>query len=79
MMDAENAVLVGRYNFCTLRGRPVRLLGVGMSHFELVKRQFELWSVATEPSEPQALKATLDKLPERFGNQAFRKGRDLKD
>ncbi|MHB8751421.1 MAG: DinB/UmuC family translesion DNA polymerase [Aggregatilineales bacterium] len=57
--------------------RPVRLIGVGVSHFEPVKRQFELWDIGTEQPEP--LKAALDELWERFGDQAVRRGSDLKD
>ncbi len=59
--------------------RPVRLIGVGVSHFEPAKRQFELWDAGIEQPEPQPLKATLDELRERFGNQAVRRGSDLKD
>jgi DNA polymerase-4 len=59
--------------------RPVRLIGVGVSHFEGAKRQYELWDGAFEASEPQSLKTALAELRERFGDQAVRRGTVLKD
>ncbi len=59
--------------------RRVRLIGIGVSNFEPIKRQLELWEAPTEQPESQELKTALDKLRERFGEQAVRRGRDLKD
>lgn len=59
--------------------RPVRLVGVGVSKFEPAQLQLELWDIRPEQPEPEPLKATLDKLRERFGDKAVRRGRDLKE
>ena len=59
--------------------RSVRLIGVGVSHFETAQRQFELWDVRTEQPQSESLKAALDELRERFGDQAVRRGSALKD
>ena len=63
--------------------RPVRLLGVGVSHFttpethqshrEHQRRQLSLWDVA--PAERQQLEQALQELQARFGSQAIHRGR----
>jgi DNA polymerase-4 len=58
-------------------GKPVRLIGVGVSGFEPPQRQLGLWEALT-PEEPERLKDTLDTLRDRFGEQAVRRGSDLK-
>lgn len=56
-------------------GRPVRLIGVGVSGFGQ-PRQLALWDMNLE--ENQRLQTTLDELrEEEFGDQAVRRGRDL--
>jgi nucleotidyltransferase/DNA polymerase involved in DNA repair len=62
-----------------ISGKRVRLIGVGVSNFEQVKRQLGLWDARPEQSEPAPLKDTLSKLRERFGDKAIRRGSDLKD
>lgn len=59
------------------RGRPVRLLGVGVSGFETAVRQLGLWESAAEPD--RRLQAALDQLRERFGDEIVRRGSDLMD
>jgi DNA polymerase-4 len=55
--------------------RPVRLLGVGVSHFtSLPSRQLSLWDV--EPADHQRLNQVLDELQVRYGKQVIRRGSD---
>lgn len=57
-------------------GKPVRLIGVGVSGFEQTARQLGLWDAPSRPSE--RLQSALDALRERFGDEAVRRGADLK-
>ena len=55
--------------------RPVRLLGVGVSHFDAPPtRQLSLWEV--EPENRQRLRQVLTELQERYGKQAIHRGKD---
>lgn len=56
-------------------GKPVRLIGVGISGFEQPFRQLGLWDTSDRSAEQ--LQATLDELRERFGDDAIRRGVDL--
>lgn len=77
-IDIYQAAL-GLFEKAWVNGKRVRLIGVGVSNFEPVKRQLGLWDVRPEQSEPALLKDTLSKLRERFGDKAIRRGRDLKE
>lgn len=56
--------------------RPVRLLGVGVSHFDSTPtRQLSLWD--ERPTERERLQNALDSLRERYGSQSIRRGSDL--
>jgi DNA polymerase-4 len=57
-------------------GRPVRLLGVGVSGFGQ-PRQLGLWDEAQ--ADNQQLQETLDDLRERFGDDVIRRGDELAD
>lgn len=57
-------------------GKRVRLVGVGVSNFEIPARQLGLWD--TDFEEDQRLQSTLDDLRDRFGNQAVQRGSRLK-
>lgn len=57
-------------------GKPVRLIGVGVSGFEQPSHQLGLWDTPNPPIE--RLQSTLDDLRERFGEDAIRRGADLK-
>ncbi|MCB0209635.1 MAG: DNA polymerase IV [Anaerolineae bacterium] len=57
-------------------GKRVRLIGVGVSNFDAPARQLELWGDNNETH--QRLQDTLDTLRDRFGNQAIRRGNQLK-
>jgi DNA polymerase-4 len=54
--------------------RPVRLLGVGVSHFEAPPaRQLSFWEI-TPAAERQRLQQALDELQQRYGRKAIRRG-----
>ena len=57
--------------------QPVRLLGVGVSHFDtpMPSRQLSLWNV--EPAEQQRLRQVLDELQARYGSQVIHKGKNV--
>jgi nucleotidyltransferase/DNA polymerase involved in DNA repair len=55
------------------RGKAVRLIGVGISKFDTPNRQLSLW----EDSADQ-LQSALDHLRDRFGDQAIKRGSNLK-
>jgi DNA polymerase-4 len=58
------------------RGRPVRLIGVGISGFEGGAYQAGLWDA--KPSEQdQKLESALDALRDRFGDRIVRRGSSL--
>ena len=54
--------------------RPVRLLGVGVSHFAEAtpRQQLSLWDV--EPAERQRLRQVLSELQERYGPNTIHRG-----
>lgn len=56
-------------------GRPVRLLGVGVSGLGDLPRQMSLWERPNEKLE--RLQVVLDRLRARFGDQAVRRASDL--
>jgi DNA polymerase-4 len=61
-----------------IKGKPVRLLGVGVSGFEHPAVQLGLWD-ATDHSEAEQLQSALDALRDRFGSGAIRRGSQLVD
>jgi len=58
-------------------GRPVRLIGVGISGFETPHRQLGLWDDRGAIEQNRRLQSTLDALRERFGSDAVQRGSDL--
>jgi DNA polymerase-4 len=58
-----------------VRGKAVRLLGVGVSGFDDQPRQLGLWD--SVPQDDNRLDDTLDQLRDRFGGQAVRRASDL--
>jgi DNA polymerase-4 len=58
-------------------GKPVRLIGVGISGFESPHRQLGLWDDPGTLAQDRRLQATLDDLRDRFGDDAIRRGSDL--
>ncbi len=64
------------FNQTWIKGKPVRLLGVGVTQFSKPARQLGLWD-APDPNDANLLVA-VDKLRERFGRDAIFRGSDLK-
>jgi DNA polymerase-4 len=60
------------------RGRPVRLLGVGVSGFGAQARQLQLWTDG-RLERARRLQGTLDNLRERFGSQVIRRASDMEE
>lgn len=60
------------------QGRPVRLIGVGISNFEAPHHQLSLWDNPAEHEQNQRLQSALDDLRDRFGDDMIRRGSDLK-
>lgn len=59
-------------------GRPVRLIGVGVSGFVTPYRQLGLWEDRATREDQQRLQQTLDDLRDRFGDDAVMRGSQLK-
>ncbi|MFW5748178.1 MAG: DNA polymerase IV [Chloroflexota bacterium] len=55
------------------KGRPVRLIGVGISGFDTPARQLGLWD-APHTEQNRRLQDTLDTLKDRFGENSIRRG-----
>lgn len=63
-----------------VRGRPVRLIGVGISGFDSPLRQLSLWEAEATPPEQEhdlKLQSTLDALKHRFGESVIKRGSTL--
>jgi DNA polymerase-4 len=60
-----------------LHGRPVRLLGVGVSGLGKPVRQLSLWDADTEKS--RQLQTAIDQLRQRFGQQILLRGGEIFD
>jgi DNA polymerase-4 len=60
------------------QGKPVRLIGLGVSSLT-EKRQLGLWDDPPDAAADPALRATLEKLRDRFGDDIVRQGSDLLD
>lgn len=58
-------------------GKPVRLIGVGLSGFAAPARQLGLWEDPSAAREKHRLQQTLDELRERYGDDAVRRVSDL--
>ncbi len=58
-------------------GRPVRLIGVGVSGFQEGARQMNLWEQPDERSE--RLYGVVQDLRRRYGEQAVRRGSELRE
>ena len=57
-------------------GRPVRLIGVGVSDFEVTSVQRTLWGEETNAQQDR-LESALDDLHDRFGRNSVRRASDL--
>lgn len=59
------------------QGKPVRLIGVGISGFVEPNRQLGLWDDPEENKQADELQATLDKLKDKFGESMIKRASDL--
>ena len=59
-------------------GRPVRLLGVGLSGFDDSARQLGLWEDCENERQEENLQDALDRLRDRFGDRTVRRASDLR-
>jgi DNA polymerase-4 len=57
------------------QGRPVRLIGVGVSNLEEPREQLTLWE--TSSKRGKRLQETLDELRERFGRDAVKRASEI--
>ncbi len=60
-----------------LAGKPVRLLGVGLSGFDDTGRQLGLWDSLVDERQGEDLQDALDRLRDRFGERTIRRASDL--
>ena len=58
------------------KGKPVRLLGVGVTHFSKGLNQLSLWS--TPNKEDSKLLTAVDTLREKYGKNSIMRGSDLR-
>jgi len=61
------------------KGKPVRLIGVGLSGFVEPNRQLGLWDDPEEQKQADELQSTLDKLKDKFGDSMIKRASDLND
>ncbi len=60
-----------------IKGKPVRLLGVGVSGFSQSTRQMNLWEARSQRQVGGQLQETLDSLRDRYGDAMIRRASDL--
>jgi DNA polymerase-4 len=63
------------FNINWQKGKPVRLLGVGVTHFSKPQRQLSLWNTPSEKDEK--LLTAVDGLRERYGKNSIIRGSEL--
>ncbi|MCD4739202.1 MAG: DNA polymerase IV, partial [Anaerolineae bacterium] len=59
------------------RGRPVRLIGVGVTNLQEPREQLKLWEASSVESD--RLQETLDELRERFGREIIQRASELSE
>ena len=60
-----------------VKGRPVRLIGVGLGGFSVPNRQIGLWDDRQEERHAADLQSALDRLRDRFGETMITRASDL--
>lgn len=61
-----------------VKGKPVRLIGVGISGFVEPNRQLGLWDDVEAEKQADELQSTLDLLKDKFGDSMLKRASDLK-
>jgi DNA polymerase IV len=64
------------FNVTWQKGKPVRLMGVGVTHFSRPQSQLSLWITTTE--KDGKLLTAVDTLRDRYGKNTIMRGSDLK-
>lgn len=60
-----------------VKGKPVRLIGVGLSGFGAPKQQMGLWDDRASEAHTEELQTALDCLRDKFGETTIRRASDL--
>ncbi len=60
-----------------IKGKPVRLIGVGISGFVEPRRQLGLWDDPVAEKQADELQATLDILKDKYGESMLKRASDL--
>lgn len=66
------------FDRCWIKGKPVRLIGVGISGFVEPNRQLGLWDDVQAEKQSDELQSTIDLLKDKFGDAMLRRASDLK-
>ena len=61
-----------------IRGKPVRLIGVGLGGFSQPRRQIGLWDDREGARQSEDLQSTLDRLRDRYGETTITRASDLR-
>ena len=65
------------FNKTWQKGKPVRLLGVGVTHFEKPTKQLSLWDVSSRDEDK--LLSAIDLLREKYGKNTIQRGCELRN
>ena len=60
-----------------VKGKPVRLIGVGLAGFAAPKRQIGLWDDRDGEKQTAGLQSALDRLRDRYGEETITRASDL--
>lgn len=60
-----------------VKGKPVRLIGVGLAGFAAPKRQIGLWDDREGEKQTAGLQSALDRLRDRYGEKTITRASDL--
>ncbi len=60
-----------------VKGKPVRLIGVGLGGFAASKRQIGLWDDRESDKQTAGLQTALDRLRDRYGEKTITRASDL--
>ena len=61
-----------------IKGRPVRLIGVGLGGFGAPKRQIGLWDDRESEKQTEGLQTAIDRLRDRYGETMITRASDLR-
>lgn len=61
-----------------VKGKPVRLIGVGLGGFSAAKKQMGLWEDRGDARHAEDLQSALDQLRDRYGERTITRASDLR-